>query len=211
MGTKVTNNTATSSSVQHTTIPKAGAQESGLRDFLISLSQKAGGQMGDLSSLANGTGLSLSDEDLALINKAVGGQADISRNALKSQFADQNAQMKNDLGATGQRDSSSELLRRLMVGGDQANALKDVELTRMASGAQYGMALPFQRGQMQLSANSQLLSQLGVASPILQSFLQERMAQGTTSTSGSSTGSTSTSGGSMGEMAPFLAAFLGGK
>jgi hypothetical protein len=167
--------------------------------------------MGDLSGLANGTGLSLSDEDLALINKAVGGQADISRNALKSQFTDQNARMKDDLGATGTRDSSVELLKRLMVGGDQANALKDVELTRMASGAQYGMALPFQRGQMQLSANSQLLSQLGVASPILQSFLQERMAQGTTSSTGSSTGSTSTSGATMGEMAPFFAALLGGK
>jgi hypothetical protein len=163
--------------------------------------------MGDLSALASGKGLSLSEEDLALINQAVGGQADISRNALRTQFAEQNAQMRDELGATGQRDSSMELMKRLMVGGRQANALKDVELTRMSSAASYGMALPFQRAESQRAANAQLLAQLGVANPVLQGYLQERMAQGTSTTSGTSTGSSAQSGFSASDLAG-LAAFM---
>lgn len=181
MGSKTTTQT------QASNVPAASAGEAELRSYLMSISRQAGSQMGDLSGIASGADLKLTPEDEELLNQLVNAPAASSRTALEGQFRQQNAGLEARLGATGQKDSSIEMVKRLLLSGDQSNALKDVELERMRAYGEYGMALPFQRAQTRIGANSQLLAQLGVANPVLQSFLQERL--GNTSTTSMTKGS----------------------
>jgi len=177
-------------------VQAAGPEEEALRKYLLSLSQQFGGQFGDLSSLANGTGLQLNAQDQALIGQAVNPQYEAGLAQLQDQFAGMNADVANNLSGTGQSDSSIEMVKRIMASGSQANALKDLAGQRASKAAEFGMQLPFQRAQTQLGANAQILAQMGVSSPALQSFLQERL--------GNSTQTQTQSGFSFADLAPMF-------
>lgn len=180
-------------------IPGADIKEARFRDLLMQVGQGAAGQLGDLSGYADGSAYKLTQEDLDLIAQAVGSRTSMATGELRSNFASQNAELEAMLAGTGQKDSSIELFKRLMKGGEQARALADVQMQGQAMGAEYGMQLPFQRAQSVFGANSAILARLGAGNPALESFLRERLAQT------SSTGSQTSSGFSMGELAPLFA------
>lgn len=161
------------------TVGAASGEEMALRRLLASVAGDAAGQLGDLSGIASGKGLQLTPEDIALIEKAVGGTTDSAIRSLQGDFTKQNAALEGNLAATGQKDSSIELVKRIMQGGEQATALANVRSEGAARKAQYGMALPFQRAAAMSTANSDILARLGVANPALQAFLQERLANTT--------------------------------
>ena len=171
MGTKKQTTTST--------IPGASSGETAIRDLLSRVSWEAAGQLGDLSGYASGEAYKLTPEDLALIAQAVGSRTEAATGALQEQYRRQNANLEDTLASTGQKDSSIELVKRLLQSGEQARGFKDIQLQGQAMGAEYGMKLPYQRAEAVNNANSQILSRLGLANPVLQSFLQERMAQGT--------------------------------
>jgi hypothetical protein len=193
MGSKKTEQTQTSS------VQGASAEEQKYRKMLMNVGYGAAGQLGDLSGYANGSALKLTQEDLDLIAQAVGSRTSMATGELKQNFASQNAELEAMLAGTGQKDSSIELFKRLMKGGEQSRALADVQLQGQAMGAEYGMQLPFQRANAAFGANSAILARLGAGNPALESFLRERLANTT------QTGTTTQSGFSMGELAPLFA------
>lgn len=181
------------------TIPGAGTKEARFRDLLMQVGQEAAGQFGDLSGYADGSAYKLTQDDLDLIAQAVGSRTAMATGELRSNFASQNAELEAMLAGTGQKDSSIELFKRLLKSGEQARGLTDIQLQGQAMGAEYGMQLPYQRAQSVFGANSAILARLGAGNPALESFLRERLAQT------SSTSSQTSSGFSMGELAPLFA------
>lgn len=178
MGTKIV--------TSETKTPGAGAAETALRELLTLIGQRASEQMSDLSGIAAGDIRGISPEIQALIDQTVNAQAETSKTNLESDFAKQRVGLGNFLASKGQSDSSIELGQNVLLAGDQSRALRDIELNRMSKAAEYGISLPFQVINARLGAESALQGRLGGATSVLQSYLNERL--GNTSTTQTSKG-----------------------
>lgn len=166
-----------------TTIPEASGQEKQLLRLLQRLAQSAEGQIGDLSALARGdvSALGPTGQDQELIARSLGFQTDIAKRALESLSAEGQGRLSEELTARGQADSSIESVKRAILERDLGRQVEDLISRQAIEGNQALMNLPFQRANVALGANQALFQQLtGGAVPALQSLLQARMAQPTT-------------------------------
>jgi hypothetical protein len=95
------------------------------------------------------------------------------------------ADLGADLGRKGQKDSSIELVKRVLAEGHQANALRDIELEGLQLGAQAGLSLPFQQADTQIGANTALFQRLmGTSGTALDDYLRSRLGRGSQTQSG---------------------------
>ena len=165
-----------------TTIPGASNQETEIRRLMQMLAEGGAGQLGDLSKLAQGdlTGLGPSGQDTQLVADSIGRARSIGEREANAASGEQQARLGELLSSMGMQGSSSEFVQRGMVSQDaQRMILNMIDQAQMAGG-QALMNLPFQRANVAMSANQSLFNQIaGMANPLQQSLLQERMAQPT--------------------------------
>lgn len=172
----------TSTQTQTTSIPGASADETQIRALLSTLAQSTNGQFGDLSSMAAGN-VSASDSDRQFIELAQNAAAEIARKNAENNFASQKRGVEEQLLSKGMEGSSIEAVQTALLGKSNQDALNNINLQQQGQAAEQMTSLPFQRAGVQLSANQALLQKLlGAANPVLQQSLQERLAQGTTTT-----------------------------
>ena len=166
-----------------TTIPGRSQQESNILQLLAEISRGSAGQLGDLGALAGGdlSALGVTAQDRQLAEQAIGSARDIAMRSMQQLGAQSQAQLGEQLASRGMLGSSTEGLQRMLAQlGLEQNA---ANMISQAQGQQANalMNLPFQRAQTQLGANQALFQRLtGSATPALQSMLQERLAQGST-------------------------------
>jgi len=164
-----------------TTIPGASGQEAALRKLLQRLASGAEGQLGDLGALARGQLGGPTGADRALVGETIGAARDMAQRELRTSGALQRAQLGEQLTARGMGGASSESVQRMLQSLGESNQIAQAISQAQSQGAQALMNLPFQRAQTQLSANQALFNRIsGAANPVLQGLLQERLAQGTT-------------------------------
>lgn len=170
-----------SSQTTTTSIPGRSGQSNDILALLAQLAQRFGGQMGDISGLAQGQIGGPTGQDMQLIQQGIGSIADMAnRQATRSSQLGQ-ARLGDQMG--GMQGSSGESVQRAIMETQLQDQINNRLDQASAQGSQAAMQLPFQRAQMQMSANQQLFQQLaGASNPILQHNLQERMAQPTTTT-----------------------------
>ena len=170
MGTKTTTTN---------TIPEAGGQETALRDLLKKFAESQAGQCGDLSKLAQGEIGGPTADDLALISQTLGRTQDITQRNLSALSQEGQARLGEQLAAQG-LSGSGEAFNRAMLERDLIRQGANLQDRSRIEANQALMQLPFQRAQVQLGATQTLQQGLfGASNPLLQSFLGERMAQGT--------------------------------
>jgi len=172
----------TSTQTQTSTIPGASADETQLRALLSTLANSTSGQFGDLSSMAAGN-ISASDSDRQFIELAQNAAAEIARKNAENNFASQKRGVEEQLLSKGMEGGSVEAVQTALLGKSNQDALNNINLQQQGQAAEQMTSLPFQRAGVQLSANQLLLQKLlGAANPVMQQSLQERLAQGTTTT-----------------------------
>jgi hypothetical protein len=168
-------------STQTTTIPGAGNQEQDLMNMLAKLSKQFGGQMGNLSDLANGNVGAPTEADTNLVNQSIGATTDIAQRDLQRQLGPMMAKLTEQGTELGSPGSSMDQLNRILASREISSRLSDVASNAQKEGAQSLMNLPFQRAELKLGANAQLFNQLtGASNPVLANALQSRMANQTT-------------------------------
>jgi len=161
-------------------IPGAAADETQLRGLLSTLASSTSGQFGDLSSMASGN-ISASDSDRQFIETAQNAAAEIARKNAENNFASQKRLVEEQLLSKGMEGGSIEAVTTALMGKSNQDALNNINLQQQGQAAEQMTSLPFQRAGVQLSANQLLLQKLlGAANPVMQQSLQERLAQGTT-------------------------------
>ena len=169
------------STTKTTTIPGRSGGETDILALLQQLAQQFGGQMGDLSQLAQGQAGGPTGQDMQLIADSIGRIADIANreNTRSSQLGQ--ARLGETLSSRGVSGSSAESVQRALLETQLQDQTANTLDRARSEGSQTALQLPFQRAALQLSANSQLFNQLSAASnPILQHGLGERQAQQTT-------------------------------
>ena len=175
------------------TIPSAGGRERSLQARLAQIFSDAEGQLGDLSSLAAGdlSQLGPTGQDRQLVRESIGAAGDIARRELQTLGAEGQAGLDETLAARGIQGSSIESVDRSILSRNLQNQLATLIDKQRIEGSQQLLNLPFQRAQTTLGANQALFNRItGPASPVLQGLLQERLAQGsqTSTETGLSTG-----------------------
>ena len=142
-----------------------------------------GGQLGDLSQLAQGAVGGPSEADIRLISETLGRTRDITSRNLEDLSAEGQARLSEQLASRGIQGASIESVDRAILERDLQRRGADVLDRSRIEANQALLQLPFQRAQVQLGANQTLLQGLlGAANPLLQGLTQERMAQGTQET-----------------------------
>ena len=150
------------------------------------VAQRAQSQLGNLGGLAAGdlTAFGPTGQDQQLISRSLGFQTDIARRALESLSAEGQSRLGEELSSRGQSDSSFESVRRAILERDLGRSVEDMISKQSMAGNEALMNLPFQRANVALGANQALFQQLtGAGTPALQSMLNARMAQPTTTQS----------------------------
>jgi hypothetical protein len=162
-------------------VPAKSGQEKSLIDFLSQLAQQAGLQLGDLTKLASGEVGGPTAEDKRLVQESIGFTTDIATRGLEDVTSQLSANLGESLSARGIQGSSIEAVdQALLRRGLGQDAASMIDKSRI-QGGQALLNLPFQRAGVQLNANQLLFNRItGGALPALQSLLQERLAQGTT-------------------------------
>lgn len=190
MGQQKTTQTTTSS------IPPRSGQEQQLLQMLTQLGIEGADQLGDLSQLASGQGLVPTAADQSLVEQSIGASSDIARRQLEDFVSQQQLGLDESLSARGVQGSSIESVNRAVIGRDANRQFANLASAEAGRGADALMQLPFQRANVQLNANQALFQRLaGASQASLSQNLQERLAQGT------STSTQETSGMSFGDMA----------
>jgi len=177
-----TNQTGTST----TRLPGMGGQEQSIIQALIQMMQGGMGQLGDLSGMAQGQMGGPSQQDLELVRQSIGGARQMAESQLAGLGSQMAAQGREQLTGRGMSGSSAEVLGTLLNQLGTQNQIGQSVLQAQQQGGQALMQLPFQRGQMQLSANQALFDRIMGSVPAMQNLLQTRLAQPTTSSEGSS-------------------------
>lgn len=172
----------TSTQTTTASIPGASPDETQLRALLATLAKSTNGQFGDLTNLANGN-MNATASDRQFIETANNAAAEIARKQAEANFASQKRLVEEQGLAKGLEGSSIEAVNNARLGKSNQDALNAIALQGQATTAEQMTSLPFQRANAQLSANQLLLQKLlGAANPIMQQSLQERLAQGSTTT-----------------------------
>jgi hypothetical protein len=118
-----------------------------------------------------------------LIAQSLGFAGDQASRQLERLSSQGQANLTEQLTATGQQDASIESVKRALMETSLGDQLANLISQQGIAGGQALMNLPFQRAQVALGANQSLFQQLsGAANPALQSLLQGRLAQGTQTT-----------------------------
>jgi hypothetical protein len=173
----------TSEQTTTTTVPGAGAQETGLADLLTRLATGGMGQLGDLSKLAAGEVGSPTGADQALVNASIERARQMAQREMESYSGELGAQLSEQMAARGMEGSSSEVVARGLMGKNMQNQLAQALLAAQQQGGEALMNLPFQRAQVQLNANQALFNRIvGGAQPVYGGLLQERLARSTSTT-----------------------------
>lgn len=168
-----------------TTIPQAGGQETAILNLLQKLSTGAAGQLGDLSALASGdiSRFGPTGADQEIIAKSIEAARQMGQRQAESMGAQLSAKMREDMAARGMQGSSAEFVGNVGMGNQLQSMIMDMINQAQMQGGQALMNLPFQRANTALNANQALFQQIaGTATPLAQSLLQNRMAQGTQTT-----------------------------
>jgi hypothetical protein len=141
--------------------PEERAFEQWVRDQAM----KYGDQLtlGDLAS--TGGDFRITEDMEALVNQAVGGQADVAKRNLLASQADQERLLRANLAKRGQTDSSYEGISQATLGQETLRQLANIESQRMSGGAEALINLSNQGVQSRLSANQQLLAALTGMAP----------------------------------------------
>lgn len=164
------------------TIPGASADEAQLRALLATLAKSTSGEFGSLKDLAGGN-VSASAADRQFIETANNAAAEIARKQAEANFLSQKRLVEEQGISKGMEGSTVEAVNTALLGKSNEDALNQIALQGQAQTAEQMTSLPFQRASVQLSANQLLLQKLvGAANPVLQQSLQERLAQGSTTT-----------------------------
>jgi len=143
-------------------------------------------QLGDLQQLAQGQVSGPTGADIELIKNTIGRTSEIAQNELSTMNAILGAQGREQLTSRGQSGASAEVLGTLMNQLGTSQQVGSSILQAQQQGGKALMNLPFQRAQLQLSANQQLFNRIiGAGGLGLQVPLQERLAQTTTTQSSS--------------------------
>lgn len=198
----------TSQTTSRTTIDPRSQQESQLIRLFQGLANQAGSQLGefDLSSLLSGDSLVPTDSDFNLANQAIEATGSTARRQLQDFVREGNLGLDETLSARGVQGSSIEAVNRGLVTRDANRQLANILDSERGQQANLLTQLPFQRANVQLGANQQLLQQLGLGQFASNFGLQERLAQGTTRGSGTQR----QSGFSTGDLLETGAAIFGG-
>ena len=184
--------------VKNQTAPRTKEQKE-WDQYMLSLARKAGDAL-DIESMAGDDPLEITDAMKSLVNRAVGGQADIQRRQVDADYEDQERQLRALLAKRGQTDSSNEVVEQAVLGRDRVRSLANIESQRSSTVSNALLNLPFQNAALTHNRNSDLLSILtGTAHPVMNAGLQTRLAN--------STQTQETSG--LGTMAPFMSAYSG--
>lgn len=161
-------------------IPGASGLSREMQDLLAQLAQAGAGQMGDLSDLAAGR-ISATAEDRRLAEESAGAARGVAEIQARQNMEEAMRAVEAQLLERGLAGSSIEAVNQATAGRQYQQTLDQIALQNQGQMAESLMNLPFQRAGTQLTANQLLLQRLvGGASPIMQTNLQERLAQGTT-------------------------------
>ena len=155
----------------------------GIRQLLEQLASGGMGQLGDLSKMAQGQGGQPTGQDQQLIAASIMRARQLAEEQMKQSGAVQGSQLRERLTGRGVAGSSAEVAENLLQSLGTQGGIQQSILQAQQAGGEALMNLPFMRGQQQLQANQALFQRiLGAAGPMLQAGLQERIAQGTTTT-----------------------------
>lgn len=166
---------------QTTTIPGAGAQENQLRRLLAQLASSGALQLGNLQGLAQGQVQGPTGQDRELIAQSIGQARQLAEEQIRQSGAVQGAQLRENIASRTGQDSGGEVAANLLQSLGTQGGINQSILQAQQAGGQALLNLPFQRGAQQLQANQALFQRiLGSASPVIQSGLQERLGQPTT-------------------------------
>lgn len=167
-------------STQQTTIGSAGAQEQGARDILSQLASSGVDQMGNLSDLASGN-LSLSPQDTALIQQIQRLSQEQARIGVQDNATLAMNQVEGNLSARGLDNSSIEAVDKALIGRQLQQSLDQSTIQGQITSADQMRKSVYDNAGIKLNANQLLLQQiLGGANSGANLGLQERLAQGTT-------------------------------
>ena len=168
------------------TITGASGNEALLNDLFTKLAQQAGGSLSDFSG---GVGVP-NAQDQQLVDQSIGASGDMARRQLERTIQQLMAQMSESLGARGIQNSSIEAVGAGQIGSQGLQSIADSLSQQQMQGGQALMNLPFQRGQLELEQNAQLLQRLaGLGGAVQQGGLQERLNTiGTTTETSTSPG-----------------------
>lgn len=159
------------------TIRGASGAEAAMQQLFQRLAEMSGGQLGDLSALASGNMQGPTAADQALVDKSFGYTAEAARGQIDQEMARMMSQLDEEMRARGLQGSSIESVGRGQVASAGVNRMAELMAQLQNQQGNALMQLPFQRGQMQIGANTALFNQIaGMGSPLLSSGLQERLA-----------------------------------
>lgn len=171
----------TATQTQTSRIDPAGQTESSAMRNLLDMAQRAGGQMGDLSQLAQGNVGMPSAYDQQLVEQSIGASTDIAQRELQRQLEQLMAQYGEQMAARGIQGSSIEAMQSGQIYSQGLDQMANLASQGQQMGSQALMNLPFQRAGVQLGANQQLFQQLvGGSQPVMESGLQQRLNTMTT-------------------------------
>lgn len=166
---------------QTTTIPGASGQEQSLMALLTRLAQGFGGQLGDLSQLAQGGVGGPTQQDYDLVQQSIGRSGEMAQRELERVLGPALARLGEGTSQRGIAGSSMEQLNRMLAGREMSDQVRTLLSGAQQQGGQALMNLPFQRAETKIGANQALFQMLsGAANPVLANQLQGRLAQQTT-------------------------------
>lgn len=161
------------------TIPGIGAQERSARAMLMSLSEDAQGQMGDLSDLASGN-LQISEQDRLLIQQINELSGEQARKQTLGNYEEVSRLVEDRLLDRNITGASIEAVDQAIMGRQLQQSLDTSTLQQQITSAQQLRQHTIDRAGVQLGANQILLQKLlGGAGAVSQLGLQERLNQGT--------------------------------
>jgi len=179
----------TTTQTSTTTLPGREGAESSLLQLLQRLASQSAGQLGNLGALAGGQVGGPSGADQELIQQSIMRAAQMAQSQLGMQGNLLGAQGREQLSSRGVSGSSSEVLQTLLNQLGTQQGINQSILGAQQQGGEALMQLPFQRAQVQLSANQQLFSNiLNAGGGALNVLSAERMAQPTTTNTTKSSG-----------------------
>ncbi len=152
------------------------APRSAQENEILSLLQGIVGQSAE--QLGGGLGITQQDRDLAA--ESLGATGDITRRQLEDFIRGANLNLDEQLSSRGIQGSSIESVQRGVIGREGVRQFANIASQERGQQAQLLSQLPFQRNQA-------LLQNLGLGQFIGQFGLQERLAQGTTTGTGTAT------------------------
>lgn len=147
-----------------------GAQSGEAQRIMAALAeqvQRAGGQMGDLSSLAAGQ-MEINPYDRALVQQAQESTGQVAQQQMDQNMEQILRQLQDQAIGRGIENSSLEAVNNALVGQDYQRQMQQMMSQLQGQSAQALMNMPFQRAGVQLNANQALMQRLvGGAQPAL--------------------------------------------